>query len=168
MCQAVAISEGKRLHDFLPLSMGDTSPSRIQPGPSSLALLPSWALLSKPTIWTRAALSPLYNLGGGSWFTATHKSGLVQNNQPTSLGLVWTGFFFFSFFKAKTHVDWWHFFFFCRFMLILMNCLCKNKSFIPLWILFRWLWGKSHYFSWNDLSFQIVEYNWKLKTVRTE
>lgn len=107
-------------------------------------------------------------MGGGSWFTATHKSGLVQNNQSTSLGLVWTGFFLKQKHMLIDGTFFFLFFFFCRFMLILMNCLCKNKSFIPMWILFRWLQGKSHYFGWNDLSFQIVEYNWKLKTVRTQ
>lgn len=89
---------------------------------------------------------------------------VVQNNQPRSLGLNRLFFFF----KQK-HMLIDDTFFFCRFMSILMNCLCKNKSFIPFWILIRWLQGKSHYFISNDLSFQIVAaYNWELKTVKSK
>lgn len=126
---------------------------------------PQQGLLS--TIWTRAALSPFYSLGGESWFTATHKSGLVQNNQPRFLGLK-TLLFFSSFFLKQKHVLIYDTIF-CRFTLTLMNCLCKNKSFIPAWILFRWLQGNSNYFNWNDLSFQTAgECNWKLKAVKTK
>lgn len=50
---------------------------------------------------------------------------------------------FFTFFFLSKNTCWLMSQFFCRFMLILMNCLCKNKSFIPFWTLSRWLRGKS-------------------------
>lgn len=159
--------------------MLDTCPSGLHVGsqlhPARLRSMASpWgAFRSKHKTWTRAALSLVYNVGGESWFTARHKSARVQNNQPRFLGL---NMFCFAlllssppsppfFFKQK-HVLIYDTSF-CRFTLTLMNCLCKNKSFIPVWILFGWL-GTANSFRETAITSFKMTLNFKFLTNATE